>query len=77
MFVLHLFAEKLKKNRGRLYGCLYLDFPHTCSGLLTPLRLWSGIIYLLLLHSKADVASFDPRMLSVSWGAQFSAFLYI
>ena len=33
-----------------------------------------GVIYLLLLRAKADVASFDRGMLSVSWGAQFSVF---
>ena len=56
--------------------CILIS-PHTVAGLLTPVGLGSGIIYQLLLRSEVDVASFDRRMLSVSWGSQFSAFLYI
>ena len=32
---------------------------------------------MLLLRAKADVASFDHGMLSVSWGAQFSVFSFL
>ena len=35
-----------------------------------------GVIYLCSLRVKADAASFDRGMLSVSWSAQFSVFSF-